>query len=416
MSSEVGRSFLASLAERNGGAFTVVTGVPRRQERAGVGRKAKSMWLIVVALTCTGLEEGLLDRHEELARRIEALVAEKDGKAFDALVDIDAMLAEATRELAVTPQNVEDFKKGFKQSFSLSRHILAALQDSGTYSFLRMRRVDGRHRAVFRVVMGAGFNYHEFILSAGADDPRVQDLYVYGTGELMSQTIRRHAMNAFASSKGFVAKLLGTDREYLKNMDKMKTMKEHLDRGEFQEGLAVYEKLPSSLRSEKTYLIARLQLAAGSGDNDAYAKAIADFEKAHPKDPALDLLSIDGFLLKKQYAKAIASIDRIDKRVGGDPYLDTVRADVHIQAGDPVKAREHAERALKNDPRLQDALWSLVTISLNEKDWKETVRLLRRLEKDFGTAIDVESVPLYEEFRKTPEYAEWKRTKKPKEE
>jgi len=381
------------------------------------GRKGKSMWPILVALTCgAGLDEKSGDRYEDLARRIEAVVAKRDGQAFDALLDLEPMLAEATRGLAVSPADMEAFKKGFRSSFSLSRHIFDALQKSGTYTLLRLRRVDGRQRAVFRMKGDTGFNYHEYIFSTGTDELRAQDLYVYMTGELMSQTLRRNAMNGFAGSKGFVAKLLGTDREYLKNMDKMKAMKEHLDRGEFQEGLAVYAKLPKSLRSEKTYLIARLQLASGSGDNDAYVKAIEDFEKSHPGDPALDLLSIDGFLLKKDYARALASIDRLDERVGGDPYLDVIRANVHIEAGDPAKARECARRALKKDPRIDDALWSLVTLSLHEKDWKETVALLGRLEKEFGATIEVESVPLYEEFTKSPEYARWKGSKKTKEE
>ena len=110
-------------------------------------------------LTCSGLDEGTIDRHEEFAKRIEALIAQKDGKAFDALVDVDSMLAQATRGLAVPPQNVEDFKKGFKRSFSLSKQIFGGLQNSGTYSFLRLRRVDGRQQAVFRVNMEGGINY-----------------------------------------------------------------------------------------------------------------------------------------------------------------------------------------------------------------------------------------------------------------
>ena len=366
-------------------------------------------------LTCSGLDEGTVDRHEEFAKRIEALIAQKDGKAFDALVDVDSMLAQATRGLAVPPQNVEDFKKGFKRSFSLSKQIFGGLQDSGTYSFLRLRRVDGRQQAVFRVNMEGGINYHEHILSPGPNDLRIEDLYVFATGEHLSETLRRHALNAFAPSRGFVTKLLGKDQEYLKNLDKIGAMKGHLDQREFQQGLAVFQSLPESLRKEKIFLILRLQLASGSGDEKAYAKAIEDFERAHPKDPALDLLSIDGFLLAKEYPKALACIDRLDKRVGGDPYLDVLRGNVHVEAGDQAKARECARRALKNDPGLQDALWTLVTVSLREKDWKETARLLGRIEKDFGAVIEVESVPLYEEFTKTPEYAEWKRSKKTKE-
>jgi hypothetical protein len=38
---------------------------------------------------------------------------------------------------------------------------------------------------------------------------------------------------------------------------------------------------------------------------------------------------LDALLLEKKYDEALAAVDRIDKLVGGDPYLDTYRTNIN---------------------------------------------------------------------------------------
>jgi hypothetical protein len=42
----------------------------------------------------------------------------------------------------------------------------------------------------------------------------------------------------------------------------------------------------------------------------------------------MDLMLIDGFILKERYDDALAAIDRLDNDLSGDPYLDTLRANI----------------------------------------------------------------------------------------
>ena len=60
---------------------------------------------------------------------------------------------------------------------------------------------------------------------------------------------------------------------------------------------------------------------------------LEDFRKYYSQDPCLDLLLIDYYTLKKDYAQAIPCVDRLDKSVGGDPYLNVLRAASTSAAG-----------------------------------------------------------------------------------
>ncbi|MEJ7639603.1 MAG: hypothetical protein WKF75_16915, partial [Singulisphaera sp.] len=158
---------------------------------------------------------------------------------------------------------------------------------------------------------------------------------------------------------------------------------------------------------DKNLLLLRLQAAPNLGDEE-YTAVIEDFRKYHPDDPCLDILSIDTSILKKDYAKALASIDRLDKAVGGDPYLDSLRANVYLDGQKPDAARQAARRALEREPTLIDAYWSLVAISLKEREFAETLELLNAIGEKFDIVFeDLGTMPEYAEFVETPQYQQW---------
>ena len=62
-------------------------------------------------------------------------------------------------------------------------------------------------------------------------------------------------------------------------------------------------------------------------------------------------------------------------------------------------------RAIAAEPTLEDPYWTLVQISLDEKKFDETARLLTRIEKTFGLTLgDLTDVDVYAEFVKSAEY------------
>ena len=162
-------------------------------------------------------------------------------------------------------------------------------------------------------------------------------------------------------------------------------------------------------------LLARVVCAAGliEEDPEGYGQAMEDFRDAFPNDPAMDLVALDRWFLKKQFADYRRGLDRVKHALGGDPYLDVLQAASYWEEGKPDEAKKAARRAIKAEPDLAPAYWTLVTISLRTRQFKETVHWLNEIEKRLQIKIgDLTTNEDYREFVKSPEYKEWMATRK----
>ena len=105
---------------------------------------------------------------------------------------------------------------------------------------------------------------------------------------------------------------------------------------------------------------------------------------------------------------SIGHKNRIDKFIGGDPYLHVLRANCHFLNDEPAKAREFIQKALAAEPTLIDAYWMVVHFALTDQDHDETLRLLNEIDEKFELVFeDLTQVPEYAEFVKSPQYREW---------
>lgn len=285
----------------------------------------------------------------EIARRFETAVNKRDLAAITQAFDVDAMLERATRGYDSSEPFVRNFRAGAKSAFKFAAELVRIMGQPGAHCrLLRVRQSGTEARAVFRFIIPPGLNYHEYIISA--KDGRLVDAYVYLSGELLSETIRRPFLTLAAQVKGGVK---GAEKEFLDNASAIPTMAAMLKEQKFQQVMDMYRKLPTSVQKDKLFMLLRLQ-AAMQLDEKEYARAIADYESLFPTDPALNLISLDGLLLKKKYDACIQMIDRLDRGVGGDPYLKILRAGVYFESNRQEQAAELVRKAFEEEPGLKD--------------------------------------------------------------
>ena len=286
-------------------------------------------------------------------------------------------------------------------------------EQNGTYTFLRLRTEGNARRALFRMTMDDSFNYHDFRLEAGPGGAvRATDMYILLTGEWISETFRRSYVGMLASEPGILGKLTGKENDFVKNQSRINVMTKLRKEGKAAEALKLYATLPLEARNDKIALIVRYQAAMEVAPEEL-TKVLDDFEKAHPGDACLPAISIRVHAEGKRYDKALAAVDAVDQSLGGDPFLDVQRADIHLQAKAFDKAKALATKAIERDKSLEDAYWTLVTISIQEKAYADTVKWLNAIEKDLGIELaDLEEVELYADFVKSPEHAAWQKGRK----
>ncbi len=93
----------------------------------------------------------------------------------------------------------------------------------------------------------------------------------------------------------------------------------------------------------------RLQAARGL-KGEPYDEAIRAYRKAYPDERNLDLVMIDAYSAHKLFDRVLASIDGLDRTLGGDPYLDTMRSQAYFQKGDLAAAKRCAGKRSRPSP------------------------------------------------------------------
>ncbi|REJ86019.1 MAG: hypothetical protein DWQ34_27925 [Planctomycetota bacterium] len=354
----------------------------------------------------------------QVAEEFEELIQSGRSSRATRLVDWESIVASATDGFEETPQ-LTLARRGFKQGFvsrmrdsgGLTAQIVAALDAGGTYRLLRMHEVDGRPRALFRLLLpqGGGVNYHDLEFHRGPGGAvRISDLHIALSGERFSETLRRAFLPVAAEALGG-QNITEANRQHVEHLDALTNMAEAARARDYAQALSIYAELPESLQQDTNVLLVRLQASQNASD-EAYAEAIADFSRFHPDDLCVELLSIDGYLLRDQHEESLAAVDRLEKSIGGDPFLHVLRAGILYDAGRLDEAEQSARQAIKEEPGLENAYWQVISVSLDQADYKTTVEMLTLLEDRLGVEfVDLTEVPEYSEFVKSREFRDWNR-------
>ena len=201
-------------------------------------------------------------------------------------------------------------------------------------------------RILFRLLPeSGGVNYHELLMRAMPDgSPRVVDIYVFATGERLSETARRVLIQSQAAdSPSLLDRLTRRESAAAKSFKSTLAVLEAIRNGQPQEALRVCNELPPEVQRQKFVLLLRYQAACQVSDAEL-DQAVEAFRQEFPDDPAQDLLSIDYFINHQRYTDANRAIARVKKRTGGDAYLEMLSANVALFEKKPDCAREFAER------------------------------------------------------------------------
>jgi tetratricopeptide (TPR) repeat protein len=361
------------------------------------------------------------DDYLKFAKFLERTARSGDIAAFNQAIDWDTIISRATTPIEGSKEFNALFASATKRDLMGTSGITAAIaelvREGGEFRFLRIHTIEGTKRLLFRMLVPAkpALDYFEFELARRADGKVVAtDYYVFRSGELVSQTVRRHYRSiASAASKAVGrSKLSRQEMDLAENNRKVSEMQACSHAGNARLALEIYAQLPAALQNEKTVLLTRLEAANMVGGKQ-YDEAMQALRLAIPDDPCLDFVLVDYYSARHQYDEVRAVIDRLDARIGGDPYQDARRALSFLEEKKYKLARDHAQKAIAAEDTLLLPYFVLLQIALEEKDFEEVARLLTVVEgKSLMTFPELTTISAYAEFVKSPQYQTWlKKTK-----
>ena len=243
--------------------------------------------------------------------------------------------------------------------------------------------------------------------------PCFNDVYIHDRGELLSETVRRDILPFIEwNDRGVLGKIVIGKNDYVANTDKLIEMRRMVAEGRPREALEAYASLPAAMQGDKNLLLTRYEQARRLGGS-AYQRALSELNSRLARDPCLDLVLLPHRINERQFNEVNRTLSRINDAVGGDPYLKVIRGNVaRLHNDDVLGAKLLYREVVKDEPGMPYAYNALNQIALQERNHKETARLLGILEGKLGVSVgDLSAVEVYKDFVRSGEYREWKRNR-----
>lgn len=333
---------------------------------------------------------------EATAKRFaQHINAGESGKAA-ALIDVDAIVDRAVDGISVPKDFTTGLRKGFKPAIDkFAGELSETVEGGGSFTLLRMRAREGKELSLFRLLSAeGGLNYIEVEWRSRDGLVRGVDIEPAMSGEPMSASLRRGAAG-FAAKNKLIDRLSGKQKAHLQGINASARFVASAQSGNSEEAMSLYRALPAEQQREKLNLVNRMIVAQAISE-DEYLKAMEDMIRHHPQDPATLLASVDLWFLKKEFGKVRGIVEKLDARVGGDPYLEVIRANTLIAEEKFEEAKKVLQRGVAKEPTLTDAWFVLVDLSINQNTHAETARLLDAATKSAG--VEWSGIPDAEHF------------------
>ncbi|HYF48774.1 MAG TPA: hypothetical protein VEJ63_05185 [Planctomycetota bacterium] len=351
-----------------------------------------------------------LKETEAFAQQIEKSINSNDPTVFQKALSLPTLGERTCAGLGLSSSDKKSLIKGMSAGTSNFGNIICqAVQKNGSYALLRMRVIDDKPHALFRMLSDGAVNYHELRLNKTAQGAyEIEDAYVYMAGEWLSETMRRMLLPMVAhQNRGVLEKLRGTESAYVKNIERIGQINNLVQQGKGAEALRVYASLPAELHPDRTIQLVHVAAAQQAGE-EPYAKALEEFQKFFPDAAWADLILIDAYFLTKQYAKGQNAISRLDRSLGGDPYLNVLRGSLYNLSGEPEKAKAAAQAAIQSKLGMPEPYLLLVELATKEKAFAEAVVWFAKLRSDIkDKTYELEGVEGFEELVESPEYKKY---------
>jgi tetratricopeptide (TPR) repeat protein len=172
------------------------------------------------------------------------------------------------------------------------------------------------------------------------DSIKAGDLYTYSLDDWTSGQIAR------------LTDIIGASSNYMDEGNAIQKMRTQLNRQDYAGVKQTYDQLPQKYQQNKFVLLVYIQ-ACHHIDLGLYEKVLTDYSASFPDASSCYLLLLDLYYSKKEYDKALADIDKLDKVVGGDPLLNFLRGNAYALMGKDAESTGCYEKVYAYDPTLK---------------------------------------------------------------
>ncbi len=365
--------------------------------------------LVLIAAACSGQKstpttgapspapaKEATDEHGALALRLVAAARPCNVAQVTALLDREGFV-KLIEQRASAKKDAVRFLEQFVST--ASNKFCAWVAGAVEVRMLRVRSVDGERRPLLRKVSDTGFGYFDVRAAPTADGLRIVDIYSHNNGTWISQEMADIVLSPAADDP--------TAGITVMRINALDTEGKHAD------ALAALDAMPERVRNTRELQDLRVAIA-GRASVAAYEQALAERARLFPDDKPTPMSAMNRAFLAGDLTEALHQIDLMEAAVGGDQFLDALRASVLAQRkgpGDLDAAASRAERAVQAEPKLAMTHQARLIVALARRQWTTALSALDSMQS-LGVTVsdaDLRAIPSAADLLASPEYAEWRK-------
>jgi predicted Zn-dependent protease len=226
--------------------------------------------------------------------------------------------------------------------------------------------------ALFRMVhSGGGVNYHDFLLARRERKVRAADVYVYLSGEELSETMAGF-MKMVVSRDG---KVNQHKRYYFQLLEELRKKSESAD---YATALQTFDALPDALKTSKTSLMYGMISAKSLGYAEREEEMMVQYRMNHHTVPDRMLLGIDYYYDRGQLDSSLLMINGLDSLLQKDDYMQYLRAALYAQTDRVDESMELLEELVRIKDCMAPPVIMLAWLKANTGDLAGAAKLHRR--------------------------------------
>ncbi len=347
-------------------------------------KKVLLLLLIVSIISCKSeneIEKIDIEEVTNLGFALQNRVQENNIRGINELYDlktfVNLFLMKSTKK-KVHEFNV-GFVSGFVKQFNFGELIIEQ-KNEGSYEFIRAYEDKNNEFHLLFRVFNQGINYHNYLVKNINGELKIIDMYSYMSGENLSETYKTYYKSILYGSNLFNNDI--GELNIYKDVEKLNTIRDLNAEGNFKKSHEIYKTISSSSKTFKSFKLVNILTSSYLSD-ELYLEAISDYEQKFPNDPSLYLISLDGLILKKEFDKTLNYIDKLDKAIGGDPFLNFLRGNIYYFKKDYDSALGKFAITSLEYPEFIDAYESSLMIYLERDQRDKIIEILDVYNVDF---------------------------------
>ncbi len=364
------------------------------------------------------LDERTSETPEFIGDMFAAAIINQDYEAIDERFNRSLFAEKIIRQMNVNGKDVEIIRKSVIENLSLQLMLGSSLKgyDSENINVKMIGVVQKGNQLtpIVRVIVAeGGANYYELSLQKSKGKYYIDDMFVITNAQFISETMAQTLMVTLDSRNWFAN--LKIDRAEQKQVSAIFTeIIQYRKNGDFAGVYSSLKKLPEKILAFDSIHLAIIS-AAGQLDESIYRAELSTFAKRHGNNPRYTFMLIDHYLFTEEYDKALKNIDTLLQRYHDDAALMMMKAGVYATMNDYKKAQQTIQTAVSYEPDYEDAYWSGVTLSIEQKDYEVAITWLKAYEQQFDyefAAENFQDQELYKGFIKSKAFKRWMKAKK----